>query len=211
MIHRYKAILILILFTIVTSVKAQQENADQSSKSSYKWDVSLDMFTLLKSGIPNVMIRYSPTQKGSYRLKLEGAISRSTVDGLDTAGIVKLKSQLDEIGLAVGYQWNKDFAKHRLFYGADVRYFYMFNRTFYTHGYPATFAPARTKSLSFSPFIGVSYLILKRLSVSAEMSLDLSRFTLENLEQDLKKTVNKTTAYGIKITPLSILNVSYYF
>ena len=60
------------------------------------------MFTLFKSGVPSVMIRYSPTQKGSYRLKLEGAISRSTVDGLDTAGIVKLKSHHNEVGLAHG-------------------------------------------------------------------------------------------------------------
>lgn len=210
---RCGGLLLLFFFKIgLEDTLAQSSNhQNKTFENSYRWNTSLDVYNLFKSGTPSVLIRYNHKDKGAYRLKLEGSISRSKVKGLDTTGVITLNSNQDEFGASIGYQWHRASAKHSLIYGADFKYFYRFHRTFYSDNHPSSFVPSRYQALSVSPFIGFNYFITRRLSISAETSLSFSRTKLENLEPDLKSVANETTIFGISYNPLSVINISYHF
>jgi hypothetical protein len=104
----------LLFFCVLLITKTWGQNTSREPKqlvNKYKWDVSLDMYNLMKTGDGLVMLRYKVKDEGAIRLKLGGSISstdvNAIVDPLNPA--VKIYTQKsDNFSSALGYEFHKN-------------------------------------------------------------------------------------------------------
>jgi hypothetical protein len=177
-----------------------------------KWDVSLDLYQLFYSGSGNVMIRYSPTPKGAFRLSIGNSSigNRKNLQYLDSTGArlndpyVLLKTKGSNLSLRSGYEFHKNSGRHQLYYGLDAVFIY----TYFGNFDPVL--PASIHNFGLTPFIGVKYQILNRLSLSAELSCSLSYRVLKGFN-DEHRVVSKDKSYYANFEPLRFINISYHF
>lgn len=196
----------------LSNVEAQQTLKKEEFSIPYKWNLNLDIYTLLKNGTPNLMLKYSINEGGAFRFKLEGGISKSKFDGLDSLYVYRpVTSNYNKFGTSLGYQWHKKSDRHMFFYGVDARYLYQYNRTYYTDTNTYSVGPYISNTFSISPFIGLNYYLSKRIAISVETNLSFSKALIKNLQNDKKTIVSKNDVKGIEFNPLNVINLSYHF
>ncbi|MCF2500896.1 hypothetical protein [Dyadobacter chenhuakuii] len=212
-----RAFILLLAGTLWLSIHVygQEKPPETTKKASkefkdYKWDVNIGLHGWV-GAFSNLMIRYSPKQKGAFRFSLENHDSRKTKDWFltDTLGNPidrpVVKDESFNVVAIVGYEFRRNSGKQQIFYGVDLQP----SINNYTD-HKQTSYPLRIYGLGLNPFIGLKYRILNRLSVSAETSfsvkLEASRAHDLNDNFVRWKSKNIYTSFN----PLKVINISYH-
>ncbi|TLU99084.1 hypothetical protein [Dyadobacter luticola] len=218
--QKLSAFLLAAMYFSVNAAFAQQpiEKPPEKTKfnnkdlTAFKWDASLNVYQLFRSGSGTLMLRYAPHKNGAYRLSL----------GLLNSGTNKYQVYQDSLGspstdpyvfrkigraleIQLGYERQKNVGRHQLFFGMDAQAYYS-----YDHSQPSMILPIRMYVLSAIPFVGIKYRILNRLSVSAETGASFSVRLYRNLDFD-KNIIAKQTGYFLSFESLRVINLSYHF
>ncbi|MHA4739631.1 hypothetical protein [Dyadobacter sp. MSC1_007] len=207
--------LIFVVIISTGSVFAQstsdtQKEPDNTGKS-YKYDISLDLYQLFLNGKANVMYRYGSWEKGAFRVQLGASNwgrrenNSSKFDTIPDPSGSKFIYKSGYIDFKVGYEFHKSINKHQIFYGSDIGYSHYFaNNNQINNGV------LRNNTISLSPFFGLKYRILPRLSASIELALSLDYYVQRAFShQDVQLSEDKQLS--VSFIPLRFLNVSYHF
>ncbi|MGN7889455.1 hypothetical protein [Dyadobacter sp. 22481] len=206
---------ILALGTICTLYSpvatAQEGTKDEKKVPSYKSDISLDLYQLFSNGKANVMFRYGTWEKGALRIQLGSSYlsnrenNSSKFDTIPDPPNSKFKYKTGDIDVRIGYEFHKSVNKHQIFYGSDIGYTHYFaNNSQVNNGV------IRNNSISITPFFGLKYRILPRLSASMEMALSLNYYVQSAFSHQNVKLA-EDNELSLSFFPLRFLNVSYHF
>lgn len=175
--------------------------------------LTLHLIPQLLNGHVGFMVRYSPNQKGAFRLAIDniefGKIRvtqyTGTIDGprLDTILIANIKYGYGQ--QRIGYEVHFNSERHQLYSGVDLGFEYNYER----HN-PGLAYSARKYKFSAHPFVGVKYRLLNRLSLSAELggALTYKRHSLIAHNRDI---VSKDELWAFTMDSIHLLNISYHF
>ncbi|WP_439556017.1 hypothetical protein [Dyadobacter sp.] len=183
------------------------------AKLPFKWDLSLNMYPLVKTGRLGFLIRYSPNQKGAFRLsfdnvqfgKTKSAQYIGVIDGprLDT---IRVTTSTFGYGTQrIGYEVHFNSDQHQLYCGMDLGFFFYYER----HN-PGIAHTSRMYKLSANPFVGLKYRVLDRLSLSAELSGQLV-YQLSSVIAHNRETMSDNKLWALSIESSHFFNISYHF
>ncbi|KAA0991515.1 hypothetical protein [Dyadobacter aurulentus] len=184
-----------------------------NAKLPFKWDLTLHLVPHLLNGNVGFMARYSPNQKGAFRLAIDNVEFGKTksaqyigvIDGprLDTIRVTTVKYGYGR--QRIGYEIHFNSERHQLYSGVDLGFAYNYER----HN-PGLAYSARKHDFSAHPFVGVRYRLLNRLSLSAELSGEL-KYQRQSLIAHNRDTISKDELWAITIDSIHLLNISYHF
>jgi hypothetical protein len=195
--------------------KTQAQSALSSKNdlvNTYQWDVSLDLYRLLRFNNPVVMVRYAPNDRGAYRFSI----------GDDTGG--RRFRQFFDNQLAVdektrgflissGYEWHKNRNRHQLYYGADLELGHQYVKQKIFVSTTGEFAPSSSYQINGYAFVGIKYRITKELSLSMEGAIrpGYSLHLLKSIDGTGSKNFGVGHTFNLGIIPINHLNISYHF
>ena len=184
-----------------------------NAKLPFKWDVSLNLYPLIRSGHLGFLIRYSPNQRGAFRLAFDNVQfgkTKSTqyigvIDGprLDT---IRVTTSTFGYGTQrIGYEVHFNSGQHQLYCGMDLGFFFNYER----HN-PGIAHTSRMYQLSANPFVGLKYRVLDRLSLSAELSGQLL-YQLRSVIAHNRETMSDNKLWALSVESSHFFNISYHF
>ncbi|WP_439580929.1 hypothetical protein [Dyadobacter bucti] len=218
MIRAFHLMLIGIFWLMNTVCAQDQQKPPEKVKliksiNDYKWDVSLDIYSLFR-GYRNVLLRYAPEEKGAYRLSIDHhfmgyADEASYRDS--TTGVISNKSQVVYkvwnyyVIAQLGYEFRKNLGRHQLFYGADIGADFHYLKAEAPYSYTS-----RRLDCGISPFAGLKYRITDRLSISAETGISVNYHRARDDERHPHPIIT-SRRFSSYFDPLSAINISYHF
>lgn len=157
------------------------------------------------------MFRYGSWERGAFRVQLEASNwdrrenNSSKFDTIPGPAGSKFIYKAGSVNFGAGYEFHKSKNKHQIFYGSDIgRGHYFANNNQANNGV------LRNNTITISPFFGVKYRILFRLSASMEMALSLDYYVQRAFShQDVQFAEDKQLS--LSFLPLRFLSVSYHF
>ena len=184
-----------------------------NAKMTFKWDVSLNLYPLVKTGRLGFLIRYSPHQKGAFRLSFDNVEFGKTmaaqyigvINGplLDTIRVTT--SKFGYGNQRIGYEIQFNSGQHQFYCGMDLGFLFNYER--YN---PADAYASRMHNWSANPFLGLKYRILDRLSVSTELGGELV-YHHRSLIAHNRETIMENKLWGLSLDSFHWLNISYHF
>ncbi|MCF0075219.1 hypothetical protein LZD49_32350 [Dyadobacter sp. CY261] len=207
----YKYAIVVLCLLLSTNSVAQEEPNNEKKTPLYKYDLSIDLYQLFSNGEATVMLRYGSWEKGALRAQLGTSYfsnrenNSSQFDTIPQPPSSKFKFKTGNLNLRIGYEFHKSYDKHQIFYGSDIGYGHYFADNSYIN-----VGVAKNNKISLTPFFGVKYKIIPRLSVSMEMALSMEYFVQSQFNHlNIKQGEDKQLS--ISFYPLRFLNVSYHF
>ncbi|MCE7061345.1 hypothetical protein [Dyadobacter sp. CY343] len=183
------------------------------AKLPFKWDVTLKLYPLIATGHMGIMTRYSPNEKGAFRLAFENIEFGKTksvqyivvVDGprLDTVRVTTSKFGYGY--QRIGYEIHFNSGRHQLYCGMDLGFAFAYDR--YN---PADARGSRRYDLSANPLVGLKYRVLDRLSLSAELAGSLA-YHHRSLIAHNRDIINENMMWTISLDNFYMFNISYHF
>ncbi len=203
------------LCTIAKSDVFAQKNTNVPFTIDHKWDISLDAYNLLKSGTPNVLIRYAPNpEKFAYRLGIGDInLSHSELFEIDPQNVKDriYEQKSTTVSIEAGVEFRKTKEKLQLYAGPNISYRVSKGSINYNDQHiTEDYRPGRLGRIGLGPVLGVRYFIWKQLAISAESNLEF--YYLYNWPPH-NNTFNKArhNTLGINYLPLKSMNISFFF
>lgn len=177
-----------------------------------------------------------PIRRGAYRLNLNwaadyGLITQDSLRVLYNFGssgiVVEKEARYAGFGISGGYEWQQQFGRFQLFYGADAFVGHFSDKRtgelFYSE-YTSTGGAVerrrdvellmRRTSIGIAPLAGVKYFLHPRVSFSIESTAYL-RYTWNYQKTDYSTFVPQRTAKGqgiaTSVIPISAFNLTFHF
>lgn len=212
-----KLLFLMLLFAQINTF-AQTDKRAENFKNVYHWDVSLDMYNLLKSGNPAVLLRWKPQKlRGAFRLGLglDTGKTKTEVDTNNSGTLQHLYTQngQNSYSLRFGYEFQKPSKRFVLFYGPELYYLREKLDIDYAPNYQGAriSTPIVTNQYNLRGLVGVRYFILDRLSVSSETMLNAGLQRRKSYNTATSDWGAITTDLYLKFYSLYALNVSFHF
>ena len=190
------------------SRKAKPVSRIDSASHVRPWDVSMDLYRLIKGGPMTFTLRRMAKGNGAYRLALYGGIGKTKHKDMNTIDSSLATERNWNIGVALGYEWQKNVKKHQLIYGVDLRYTHSSNYS----GTVGNFYGETLIHMAFlESFIGFKYRLRPELSISAEVSCGPSMHYISNWNLTAHQRTGFSRTFGFGIDPFRLINLSYHF
>ncbi len=176
-----------------------------------------------------------PLRRGAYRLNVNwaadfGLIKQDSIQVYNPGAygiVVEKEVHYAGIGVSAGYEWQQQFGRFQLFYGADIFAGHFTDKRagqlFYIEADPSgnpvrrekpVEAVYRRSSIGFAPLAGVKYFIHPHLSLSMESSVYV-RYSWNYQKSDYSSYFLQRTAKGnglaTSLIPISALNLTFHF
>lgn len=152
--------LIIVMFTKPNAAIAQK--AADSSKL-LKYELSVDLVPIIDNGqfgkvLFKIRNRVNSELRGAYRFGIQGSFNGYIYNDVDSQN-----QYMGNLNFTFGYEKYKSFAKHYIYYGADLT-----TKTYFSKYDASGWDELSGIAFSISPFVGFRYIINKRLSASFE-------------------------------------------
>ncbi len=228
MIHYFQATFCFLMLSACAPASAQQLNTNKPFKNTYKWDASLDMYNLIRSGNTSFLLRYAPDpQKFAYRLELGWAnVHHHNLHRIDDSTGISVSHHLFErnnanFQVGAGVEFRKTKERVQLFYGPSVSYRRQSGKLSYSSDFPdiGSIPSSRYQGLRLNALAGVRYFVAKQVAVSMESNVNFyylfNRVYTGPAKQDGDVVTNslstKSSEFGFEFNPLTQLNISIFF
>ena len=205
----------ILLGFILLSVTAFTVNAQDSVRFNiHKNELNIGYFNVFQlDAVPSFGIGYKlRTENGAFRLRANFSTRNSKAE-IDS-GSERTRTSYS-IQPQIGYEWQEDFGRLLLYYGADLSAGY-YKSTYRVENLidPVDLYTNNSESirLSINPIIGLKVFINSSISVSTETFFYVS-YTMNKSKtiNGTEVTNSKDTALNTGLSPLGVFSINFHF
>lgn len=181
----------------------------QDTPTPYKWDASIDIYELLKSGTGNAMIRYAPKpDQLAYRFSVNSLHFSHSKGSYEQTGNKQYTSNSFNIGASAGIEFRKTMERVQLYAGPGVHFSVNHSKGEQYNSSGEIINEFKRNQFTVGPeaFAGIRYFILPQLAISAE-----SAFRLQYHKEPVNNEPIKSNVFSGSFIPLRAIHVSLFF
>jgi hypothetical protein len=193
--------------------KPPEGRVNDHASTDYRWDISLDAYRLVAAQQLFVTLRYSPNNRGAFRVTISRLnwFAKNDASKVDSGGGYsetfddRHEMQNFSTAFIIGYELRRNLRVGQVFYGADVT-------ADWDNNYKNTtgILPSSSFLIAVAPFCGYKYQFSKRFSISVESNLYTDCRWSKTKTTD-GEVISKGQLFGFALGPINKLNFTFHF